>query len=90
MVYLAFEWVGSYRSCTFNNYYLYGAIIGEEMKFKYKDKVRVIKGFYEGQEGEVKDWGFYCFSTKYQYEIKLNDCETWVHESDLEKVEEPS
>ena len=58
--------------------------------FHYKDKVRVIKGFYEGQVGEIKDWGFYFFSTKYQYEIKLNDCETWVHESDLEKVEEPS
>ena len=60
-------------------------------KFKYKDKVRVIKGFYEGQQGEVIDFDLRLVWTYlYRVEIKYSDKDVWINESDLEKVEEPS
>ena len=61
------------------------------MLFKYKDKVRVIKGFYEGQEGEIVNLDaklILCYGF-YKYGIKIGADEfIYVNESDLEKVEE--
>ena len=42
------------------------------MKFKFKSKVKIVKGFYEGQEGEVKSY-YNDFPLGWiTYKVKLN------------------
>lgn len=58
------------------------------MKFKYKDKVKIIKGFYKGVKGEVRNeskvLGF-----EREYIIRTEDDNViWFKESNLELIKE--
>ena len=57
------------------------------MKFKYKDEVEIISGFYLGQEGTVYDHKTYNGIFLSEYDILLKDGKlVRVEESDLAKI----
>ena len=59
-------------------------------KFKYKDKVKVVSGFYRGQSGKILAYrlastGTWTYSHKYYVTIE-KDYEEWILEEDLRLV----
>jgi len=64
------------------------------MSLKYKDKVKILHGFYEGFEGVVLGEGCGCtgfkFTNKYLVVFKENKKGVWVKEENLKKIETPN
>ena len=54
------------------------------LKFKFRDKVKIVNGFYSGQVGIITNISVSSTSVSYYIETKYERC--WIEESQLEKL----